>query len=40
MWKGKIPNRETMKNTVSKYKNEYSKKPKGYEALDTIINSL
>jgi hypothetical protein len=35
--KGKAPNKNTMKNTVSKYKNDYKEKPKGYKALDAII---
>jgi hypothetical protein len=37
LWKGNKPNKDTMKNTVSKYKQDYKEKPKGYEEIDTII---
>ena len=40
LWKGKHPNKDTLKNTVCKYKNGWKKKPKGYEELYTIINTL
>jgi hypothetical protein len=40
MWHDKAPNKNTMKNTVSKYKGNYKDKPKGYEPIDAIINSL
>jgi len=36
LWKGSPPNTDTMKNTVSKYTNDYSEKPKGYEQIDKI----
>jgi hypothetical protein len=40
LWKNNPPNKDTMKNTVTKYKNEYSKKPKGHERIDDIIKNL
>ena len=40
LWKGNIPNKNTMKNTVSKYNNNNSNKPKGYKQIDAIINNL
>jgi hypothetical protein len=38
LWQGSPPNKNTMKNTVSKYRHEYKDKPKGYEQLDTIMS--
>jgi hypothetical protein len=38
LWKGKKPNKDTMKNTVSRYKTDTRQKPKGYETLDAIIS--
>ncbi|GHT00776.1 hypothetical protein AGMMS50276_27410 [Synergistales bacterium] len=38
VWKEKAPNKDSMKNTVSKYKNDFKEKPKGFEKLDTILS--
>jgi hypothetical protein len=40
VYKDKAPNKNSLKNTVSKYKQESKNKPKGYKDLDTILNSL
>jgi hypothetical protein len=37
-WKNNTPNKDSMKNTVSKYKNNFQAKPKGFETLDTILS--
>jgi len=37
LWKGSAPNINTMKNTVSKYKNNNSNKPKGHKEIDDVI---
>ncbi|GHT50084.1 hypothetical protein FACS189440_16890 [Bacteroidia bacterium] len=41
VWKEKAPNKNSMKNTVSKYRENdgYTKKPKGYEYLDNILRA-
>jgi hypothetical protein len=36
--KGKAPNKDSLKNAVSKYKQETRNRPKGYERLDTILS--
>ena len=38
--KGNAPNKNTMKNTVSKYKNDDKEKPKGYEDLDSVLGKM
>jgi hypothetical protein len=40
IWQGKPPNKDTMKNAVSKYKQNYKNKPKGYEEIDVIIKNF
>ena len=38
--KGNAPKKNTMKNTVSKYKNDDKEKPKGYEDLDSVLGKM
>ncbi|GHV56567.1 hypothetical protein FACS1894182_03370 [Bacteroidia bacterium] len=39
VWKSKEPNKDSMKNKVSKYKSDYNDKPKGHTEIDKIILS-
>jgi Ca2+/Na+ antiporter len=38
--KGKKPNTNSLKNAVSKYKQDTKNKPKGYEKIDDILSAL
>ncbi|MDR3350216.1 MAG: hypothetical protein LBN98_01035 [Prevotellaceae bacterium] len=40
LWKGTPPNKDTMKNTVSKYKHDFQHRPKGYREIDDIIEHI
>ena len=40
LWKCNPPNKDTMKNTVTKYKNDFSNKPKLHNEIDAIIQSI
>jgi hypothetical protein len=40
LWKSNPPNKDTMKNTVTKYKNNNKEKPKGHDNIDNIISSI
>jgi hypothetical protein len=40
VYKGKAPNKDSLKSAVSKCKQDFRNKPKGYEILDDVLRSL